>query len=169
MVGIVMFESLTGSMLPFIPAADRDRPGQRFGTVRRNPRRRRGTGDLFHRRFHHPAGDAAVDTDKDHYGISAVGDHKSPPDRARGRAAGSAITAGGHSLADAVRQPLPLRGVVRQEPQMPNDRSNFAFFTLIAASLFAAVVLVALLIAGNVAGPRVAMNNVPPSQHGEGQ
>jgi len=39
-----------------VPAADRDRPGQRFGTVRRNPRRRRWTSDLFHRRFHHPAG-----------------------------------------------------------------------------------------------------------------
>jgi hypothetical protein len=52
---------------------------------------------------------------------------------------------------------------------MPSDRSNFAFFTLIAASLFAAVVLMALLIAGDVAGPKVAMNNVPPAQHGDRQ
>ena len=37
------------------------------------------TGDLFHHRFYHPAGDAAVDTGKDHSGrVSAVGDDKSP-------------------------------------------------------------------------------------------
>ena len=47
---------------------------------------------------------------------------------------------------------------------MPNGRSNLAFFTLVAASVSAAVVLVALLIAGDVAGPKVAMNNVPPSR-----
>ena len=42
---------------------------------------------------------------------------------------------------------------------MPKDRPSLAFFALIATSLCAAVVLVALLIAGDVAGPRVAMNN----------
>jgi hypothetical protein len=52
---------------------------------------------------------------------------------------------------------------------MPNDRSNRTFFTLIAASVSAAAFLVALLIAGNVAGPKVAMNNVPPSQHANRQ
>jgi hypothetical protein len=52
---------------------------------------------------------------------------------------------------------------------MPNDRSNRTFFTLIAASVAAAVFLVALLIAGNVAGPKVAMNNPPPSQHAHRQ
>jgi hypothetical protein len=52
---------------------------------------------------------------------------------------------------------------------MPNDRSNFTFFAVIAASVCAAVVLVALLMAGDVAGPRVAMNSVPPSQHGDRQ
>jgi Mg/Co/Ni transporter MgtE len=36
------------------------------------------------------------------------------------------------------------------------------FFALIAASLCAAVVLVGLLIAGDIAGPRIAMNNLPP-------
>jgi hypothetical protein len=45
---------------------------------------------------------------------------------------------------------------------MPKDRPNLAFFALIAASLSVAVVLVGLLIAGDVAGPRVAMNNLPP-------
>jgi hypothetical protein len=45
---------------------------------------------------------------------------------------------------------------------MRNARPNLAFFTLIAASLCAAVVLVGLLIAGDVAGPRVATNNLPP-------
>ena len=48
---------------------------------------------------------------------------------------------------------------------MPNDRPSLAFFALIATSLCAAVVLVALLIAGDVAGPRVvAMNNPPHSR-----
>jgi hypothetical protein len=45
---------------------------------------------------------------------------------------------------------------------MPKYRPSLAFFALVAASLCAAVVLVALLIAGDVAGPRVAMSNLPP-------
>jgi len=50
---------------------------------------------------------------------------------------------------------------------MPNGLPNLAFFTLIAASLCAAVVFVGLLIAGDVAGPRAATNNLPPhSQDG---
>jgi hypothetical protein len=48
---------------------------------------------------------------------------------------------------------------------MPNDRSNLTFFALVAASVCAAVILVALLIAGNVAGTKLAMNNVQLSQH----
>jgi hypothetical protein len=62
----------------------------------------------------------------------------------------------------AAKQPLPLRGVVSQELEMSKDRPNLAFFAVIATSLCAAVVLVALLIAGDVAGPKVAMNNLPP-------
>jgi len=45
---------------------------------------------------------------------------------------------------------------------MSNRRSNFLFFGLIAASLCAAVVLIGLLVAGDVAGPRMAMNHSPP-------
>jgi hypothetical protein len=53
---------------------------------------------------------------------------------------------------------------------MPNSRPNLAFFALIAASLCAAVVLVGLLVAGDIAGPGVAMNNLPPhSQAGDRQ
>jgi hypothetical protein len=48
---------------------------------------------------------------------------------------------------------------------MANDRSNLAFFALIAGSVSAAAALVALLAAGDVAGPRVAMNNLPSAQH----
>jgi hypothetical protein len=44
---------------------------------------------------------------------------------------------------------------------MPNGRPNLAFFTLIAASLCAAVVFVGLLIAGDVAGPTVATATSP--------
>jgi len=53
---------------------------------------------------------------------------------------------------------------------MPKDRPSLAFFALIATSLCAAVVLIALLIAGDVAGPKVAMNNLPShSQAGDRQ
>ncbi len=45
---------------------------------------------------------------------------------------------------------------------MSNDRPNLLFFGLIAASLCAAVILIGLLVAGDVGGPRVAMNISPP-------
>ena len=45
---------------------------------------------------------------------------------------------------------------------MSKDRPNIAFFAVIASSLCAAVLLMALLIPGDVAGPKVAMNNLPP-------
>jgi hypothetical protein len=51
--------------------------------------------------------------------------------------------------------------LVRQELEM-NDRPSLVFFSLIGASLCAAAILIALLVAGDVAGPRVAMNNLPP-------
>jgi hypothetical protein len=54
-----------------------------------------------------------------------------------------------------------LRGVVGQELEMTTNRSNLPFFALITASLSAAAILVGLLVAGDVAGPRVAMNNPP--------
>jgi hypothetical protein len=64
-------------------------------------------------------------------------------------------------------QPSRLHEVIGLELEMPN-RPNLAFFTFIAGSLSAAVVLVVLLIAGDVAGPRVATNNFPPrSQAGD--
>jgi hypothetical protein len=44
------------------------------GTFRSDLGRRHGIGDLFHRRFHDPAGNAAVDASK-------------PPDRAKGHGA----------------------------------------------------------------------------------
>jgi hypothetical protein len=53
---------------------------------------------------------------------------------------------------------------------MPKDRPSLAFFALIATSLCAAVVLITLLIAGDVAGPKVAMNNLRShSQAGDRQ
>jgi len=53
---------------------------------------------------------------------------------------------------------------------MSNDRPNLLFFGLIAASLCAAVVLIGLLVAGDVAGPSVAMNISPPHpNHGNRQ
>jgi hypothetical protein len=68
------------------------------------------------------------------------------------------------------RQPSRLRGVVGQELEMSNSRPNLLFFALIAASLCAAVVLIGLLVGGDVAGPRVAINNLPPhAQPGDRQ
>ena len=43
---------------------------------------------------------------------------------------------------------------------------TFFFFGLIAASLRAAAVLIGLLVAGDVAGPRVAMNHSPSHSQG---
>lgn len=53
---------------------------------------------------------------------------------------------------------------------MSNDGSIVLFFGLTAASLCAAVVLIGLLLAGDIAGPRVALNHSPPhSQAGSRQ
>jgi hypothetical protein len=53
---------------------------------------------------------------------------------------------------------------------MPKDRPSLAFFALMATSLCAAMVFIVLLIAGDVAGPKVAMNKLPPhSQAGDRQ
>ena len=49
-----------------------------------------------------------------------------------------------------------------EEFEMPNDRPSLSSPGSIGAGLCAAVVLIALLIAGDVAGPRVAMNNLAP-------
>ena len=62
-------------------------------------------------------------------------------------------------ISPAVRQRARLRGVVSQEPKMSNGRPNLLFFGLIAASLCAAAVLIGLLVADEVADPRVAMNH----------
>jgi hypothetical protein len=152
-----MFGSPTGSMLLFILQRTGIDPASASAPFVAQPRRRRGTGDRFHR-FHHPAGNAAVDTG---WQGSFRGIRSRRPQITRLIERGESTR-----LADA-RQPLPFRGVVSQELEMPNDRSNFTFFAVIAASLCAAVVLVALLMAGDVAGPRVAMNSVPPSQHSD--
>src|ERR1700676_5459468 len=58
---------------------------------------------------------------------------------------------------------LRFRRVVRaREPEMQNDRPSLVFFSIIAVSLIAAIVLIGLLIGGDVAGPKVSMNNLPP-------
>ena len=49
---------------------------------------------------------------------------------------------------------------------MSNHGSDLLFYGLISASLCAAVVLIGLLVAGDVAGPRVAMNHSPPHSQG---
>ena len=68
------------------------------------------------------------------------------------------------------RQRLGLPGVVGEELEMSSGRPNLLFFGLIAGSLCGATVLIVLLVAGDVAGPKVAMNNSPPhSQSGNRQ
>ena len=51
---------------------------------------------------------------------------------------------------------------------MTDRRRNLIFYTVIAASLCAALTLVGLLIAGDVAGPTVA-TNLPPHVQENGQ
>jgi hypothetical protein len=140
--------------VPVHPATDWVRSGQRFGTIRRDPGRRHGVGDLFHRRFHDPAGNAAVDASK-------------PPDQAKGKVRWVdnyclRTLAWQRRLGDL----CPCAGLSVRILKMPNSRPNLAFFALIAASLCAAAVLAGLLIAGDIAGPGV--NNLPPhSQAGD--
>ena len=45
---------------------------------------------------------------------------------------------------------------------MTHHNRNIGFFSMIAGSLLAAVVLVALLVGGEIAGPRVAFYASPP-------
>jgi hypothetical protein len=50
LVGVVLFGSVVGSMLPFIAAAGEARPGDAVGALRGHARRRDGAGHLLHRR-----------------------------------------------------------------------------------------------------------------------
>jgi hypothetical protein len=45
---------------------------------------------------------------------------------------------------------------------MARHNSNVAFFSIIGSSLVAAALLVALLVGGEIAGPKVAFNGSPP-------
>jgi hypothetical protein len=45
---------------------------------------------------------------------------------------------------------------------MAHHKSNIGFFAMIGGSLLAASLLVALLVGGQVAGPKVAFNASPP-------
>jgi hypothetical protein len=49
-----------------------------------------------------------------------------------------------------------------QEREMAHHNRNIGFFSIIAGSLLAAAVLVALLVGGEIAGPKVATNASPP-------
>jgi hypothetical protein len=49
-----------------------------------------------------------------------------------------------------------------QERAMAHPNRNIGFFSMVAGSLLAAAVLVALLVGGDIAGPKVALNAAPP-------
>jgi hypothetical protein len=49
-----------------------------------------------------------------------------------------------------------------QEREMVHHKSNIGFFAMIGGGLLAASMLVALLVGGKVAGPKVAFNASPP-------
>ena len=51
--------------------------------------------------------------------------------------------------------------VVLQEPEKAHHKSNIGFFAVIGGSLLAAALLVALLVGGQLAGPKVALNASP--------
>jgi hypothetical protein len=48
-----------------------------------------------------------------------------------------------------------------QEREMAHHESNIGFFAMIGGSLLAAFLLVALLVGGQVGGPKVAFNASP--------
>jgi hypothetical protein len=52
--------------------------------------------------------------------------------------------------------------VVVQEREMAHHKSNIGFFAVIGGSLLAAALLVALLVGGQVAGPKVAFDASSP-------
>jgi hypothetical protein len=49
-----------------------------------------------------------------------------------------------------------------QEREMAHHKSNIGFFAMVGGSLLAASLLVALLVSGQVGGPKVAFNASPP-------
>jgi hypothetical protein len=61
----------------------------------------------------------------------------------------------------AREEPLRTSRVVMQEREMAHHESNIGFFAMIGGSLLAASLLVALLVGGQVAGPKVAFNASP--------
>jgi hypothetical protein len=62
----------------------------------------------------------------------------------------------------ATQERLHACVVVIQEREMEHHKSNIGFFAMIGGSLFAAAVLVTLLVGGEIAGPKVAFNASPP-------
>ena len=60
LVGVVLWGTLAGSMLPVHPAAPGVRPRQRLGAVRGHAGRRERAGHLLHGRGGHPGGDVAL-------------------------------------------------------------------------------------------------------------
>jgi hypothetical protein len=58
-------------------------------------------------------------------------------------------------------EPLLPWGVALWEFKMAHSR-NVGFFSLIAASLLAAALLISLLVGGEISGPKVAFIGVPP-------
>ena len=61
LVGVVLWGTLSGSLLPFAAQAARLRSGGIVGAVRGDARRRHRAGDLFLGRAGHPAGDVVVE------------------------------------------------------------------------------------------------------------
>ena len=59
-------------------------------------------------------------------------------------------------------EPHVASRVVMQEREMAHHNRNIGFFSMIAGSLLAAALLVALLVGGEIAGPKVAFNAPPP-------
>jgi hypothetical protein len=60
------------------------------------------------------------------------------------------------------RERLHASVVVAQEWEMAHHKSNIGFFAVIGGSLLAAALLIALLVGGQVAGPKVVFNASPP-------
>ena len=67
----------------------------------------------------------------------------------------------GHAVKDKIRRPRTPASLVTQERAMAHHNSNVGFFSMIGGSLLAAALLVALLVGGEIAGPKVRLNSSP--------
>jgi hypothetical protein len=69
-------------------------------------------------------------------------------------------TSGDHLV--PIWTPIPVGAPSCRSVKMAHPNRNIGFFAMVAGSLLAAAVLMALLVVGEIPGPKVAFNASPP-------